>query len=319
MATNKVSSLLGIKYPVIQGGMVWCSGWRLASSVSNNDCLGLIGSGSMDPDLFQYHVSKCKLYTKNPFGVNVTLYSKDVEDKIEIILKEKIDIVFTSAGNPDLFTKRLKEEGVTVVQLVASTKQVLKSINAGVDAIVAEGFEAGGHNGYDETTTMCLIPAVKEITDLPIIAAGGISNGRGMLAAMALGADGVQLGSAFAVSEESSAHPEFKRAMIESKEGDTTLSLKEINPVRMIKNDFYKEVVKAEKQGSSKEELISLLGRGRSQLGIFKGDLQNGELEIGQVISNISTVKPCKEIIETLLKEYELGRSQLSSDEYKYD
>ena len=298
---NRLNELFKIKYPIVQGGMVWCSGWRLASAVSNNGGLGLIGSGSMYPDVFKEHIKKCKKATKKPFGVNLPLLYPNIDDHIKTILDEKIKIVFTSAGSPNKYTQLLKENGIIVVHVIANQKFALKCVDAGVDAIVAEGFEAGGHNGIDEITTMCLIPQIKSIVDIPLIAAGGIASGESILAAMSLGADGVQIGSLFASSLESSAHENFKKKIIESKDGDTALTLKEITPVRMLKNEFYDQIQKAYNNNASKDELIKLLSRGRAKKGIFEGDLVNGELEIGQISSNISEIKPVSEIMNDLV------------------
>ena len=298
---NRLNELFKIKYPIVQGGMVWCSGWRLASAVSNNGGLGLIGSGSMYPDVFKEHIKKCKKATKKPFGVNLPLLYPNIDDHINTILEEKIKIVFTSAGSPNKYTQLLKENGIIVVHVIANQKFALKCVDAGVDAIVAEGFEAGGHNGIDEITTMCLIPQIKSIVDIPLIAAGGIASGESILAAMSLGADGVQIGSLFASSLESSAHENFKKKIIESKDGDTALTLKEITPVRMLKNEFYDQIQKAYNDNASKDELIKLLSRGRAKKGIFEGDLVNGELEIGQISSNISEIKPVREIMNDLV------------------
>ena len=298
---NRLNELFKIKYPIVQGGMVWCSGWRLASAVSNNGGLGLIGSGSMYPDVFKEHIKKCKKATKKPFGVNLPLLYPNIDDHINTILDEKIKIVFTSAGSPKKYTHLLKENGIIVVHVIANQKFALKCVDAGVDAIVAEGFEAGGHNGIDEITTMCLIPQIKSIVDIPLIAAGGIASGESILAAMSLGADGVQIGSLFASSLESSAHENFKKKIIESKDGDTALTLKEITPVRMLKNEFYDQIQKAYNNNASKDELIKLLSRGRAKKGIFEGDLVNGELEIGQISSNISEIKPVREIMNDLV------------------
>ena len=301
---NRLNELFKIKYPIVQGGMVWCSGWRLASAVSNNGGLGLIGSGSMYPDVFKEHIKKCKKATKKPFGVNLPLLYPNIDDHINTILDEKIKIVFTSAGSPKKYTHLLKENGIIVVHVIANQKFALKCVDAGVDAIVAEGFEAGGHNGIDEITTMCLIPQIKSIVDIPLIAAGGIASGESILAAMSLGADGVQIGSLFASSLESSAHENFKKKIIESKDGDTALTLKEITPVRMLKNEFYDQIQKAYNNNASKDELIKLLSRGRAKKGIFEGDLVNGELEIGQISSNISEIKPVREIINDLVVSF---------------
>ena len=301
---NRLNELFKIKYPIVQGGMVWCSGWRLASTVSNNGGLGLIGSGSMYPDVFKEHIKKCKKATKKPFGVNLPLLYPNIDDHINTILDEKIKIVFTSAGSPNKYTQLLKENGITVVHVIANQKFALKCVDAGVDAIVAEGFEAGGHNGIDEITTMCLIPQIKSIVDIPLIAAGGIASGESILAAMSLGADGVQIGSLFASSLESSAHENFKKKIIESKDGDTALTLKEITPVRMLKNEFYDQIQQAYKNNASKDELIKLLSRGRAKKGIFEGDLVNGELEIGQISSNISEIKPVSAIMNDLVVNF---------------
>ena len=301
---NRLNELFKIKYPIVQGGMVWCSGWRLASAVSNNGGLGLIGSGSMYPDVFKEHIKKCKKATKKPFGVNLPLLYPNIDDHINTILDEKIKIVFTSAGSPNKYTQLLKENGIIVVHVIANQKFALKCVDAGVDAIVAEGFEAGGHNGIDEITTMCLIPQIKSIVDIPLIAAGGIASGESILAAMSLGADGVQIGSLFASSLESSAHENFKKKIIESKDGDTALTLKEITPVRMLKNEFYDQIQKAYNNNASKDELIKLLSRGRAKKGIFEGDLVNGELEIGQISSNISEIKPVSTIMNELVVNF---------------
>ena len=310
---NRLNELFKIKYPIVQGGMVWCSGWRLASAVSNNGGLGLIGSGSMYPDVFKEHIKKCKKATKKPFGVNLPLLYPNIDDHINTILDEKIKIVFTSAGSPNKYTQLLKENGIIVVHVIANQKFALKCVDAGVDAIVAEGFEAGGHNGIDEITTMCLIPQIKSIIDIPLIAAGGIASGESILAAMSLGADGVQIGSLFASSLESSAHENFKKKIIESKDGDTALTLKEITPVRMLKNEFYDQIQKAYNNNASKDELIKLLSRGRAKKGIFEGDLINGELEIGQISSNISEIKPVKVIMKDLVVNFNKKLDSISN------
>ena len=310
---NRLNELFKIKYPIVQGGMVWCSGWRLASTVSNNGGLGLIGSGSMYPDVFKEHIKKCKKATKKPFGVNLPLLYPNIDDHINTILDEKIKIVFTSAGSPNKYTQLLKENGIIVVHVIANQKFALKCVDAGVDAIVAEGFEAGGHNGIDEITTMCLIPQIKSIVDIPLIAAGGIASGESILAAMSLGADGVQIGSLFASSLESSAHENFKKKIIESKDGDTALTLKEITPVRMLKNEFYDQIQKAYNNNASKDELIKLLSRGRAKKGIFEGDLINGELEIGQISSNISEIKPVKVIMKDLVVNFNKKLDSISN------
>jgi len=309
---NRLTELFKIKYPIIQGGMVWCSGWRLVSAVSNNGGLGLIGSGSMYPDVLRHHINKCKLSTNNPFGVNLPLLYPNIEDHINIILEEKVKIVFTSAGSPKKYTQILKDNGIKVVHVVANQKFALKCLDAGVDAIVAEGFEAGGHNGIEEITTMCLIPQIKSIVDIPLIAAGGIGSGQSILAAMSLGADGVQIGSLFAASKESSAHENFKNLIVKSTDGDTTLTLKEITPVRMIKNEFYKKIENAYKNNASKEELVKLLSRGRAKKGIFEGDLVEGELEIGQISAAISGVKSVKEIFTELIDGFNSQNNILS-------
>jgi enoyl-[acyl-carrier protein] reductase II len=308
---NRICDLFSIQYPIIQGGMIWCSGWRLASAVSNAGGLGLIGSGSMYPEVLEEHIIKCKKATQKPFGVNVPLLYPDIEKHMEIILRQGVKIVFTSAGNPATWTPILKKEGITVVHVVANTKFAMKCEQNGVDAIVAEGFEAGGHNGREETTTMCLIPLIKQTTNLPVIAAGGISSGHSMAAAMALGADGVQVGSRFAASVESSAHSLFKEAIIKAKEGDTTLTLKELTPVRLLHNPFYQEVVQAYQNGASKEELQILLGRGRAKKGMFEGDLVEGELEIGQVSGIINEIKSAGEIVEEVMAEYKTAKEEL--------
>lgn len=301
--TNKITNLFKIKYPIVQGGMIWNSGWRLASAVSNQGGLGLLGAGSMYPDVLEEHIIKCKQATERPFGVNLPMLYPSIEEHISTIIKHKVPIVFTSAGNPKTWTSTLKKEGITVVHVVSSAKFALKSQEAEVDAIVAEGFEAGGHNGREETTTFCLIPDVKRKIDLPLIAAGGIGSGQQILAAMVLGADGVQLGSRFAASIESSAHPSFKEEIIKAKEGDTKLTLKELAPVRLLKNSFYQEIEKAYENHASKEELVALLGRARAKKGMFEGDLIDGELEIGQVSSLIDEIQSVQEIFEELLTE----------------
>lgn len=301
---NRITSLFNIKYPIIQAGMIWCSGWELASAVSNAGGLGLIGSGSMYPEILEQHIQKCKTATTKPFGVNVPLIYPQIEDHIEIIIKEGVKIVFSSAGNPAKYTERLKANGITVVHVVANKKFALKAAEAGVDAIVAEGFEAGGHNGIEETTTMVLIPMIREIVDIPLIAAGGIGSGKAIYAAMSLGADGVQIGSRFAATTESSAHDGFKRAIVEANDGATRLTLKKVIPVRIIKNSFYQQVEAAEQSGASREELYRLLGKGRAKLGMFEGDTEEGELEIGQVSGMINTVLPARQVIRNLVKEF---------------
>jgi len=303
MESNKINQLFKIEIPIIQGGMIWASGWRLASAVSNAGGLGLLGSGSMYPEVLKEHIKNCKHATTKPFGVNLPLLYPNIEEHIQTIISEKIPIVFTSAGNPQLHTKRLKDHGIIVVHVVGSSKFALKAQQAGCDAVVAEGFEAGGHNGREETTTMVLIPAVKKVVDIPVIAAGGIGTGKQMLAAMILGADGVQMGSRFVASEEASSHDNFKQTIINLKEGDTALSLKNITPVRLVKNKFYQQVAEAENRAATKEELIQLLGRGRAKKGMFEGDLEEGELEIGQVSSLFNDIKPAGEILQDVWTE----------------
>ena len=300
-----IKNLFNIQYPIVQGGMVWVSGWKLASTVSNAGGLGLIGAGSMYPDVLREHIQKCKKATDKPFGVNVPMLYPQVDELMDIIVEEDVKIVFTSAGNPKIWTSFLKERGITVVHVVSSVKFALKAEQAGVDAVVCEGFEAGGHNGREETTTFTLIPMVKEHLKIPIIAAGGIGNGRGMLAAMVLGADGVQIGSRFAASIESSAHKNFKQKIIEVKDGDTQLTLKELAPVRLIKNKFYYEIEDLYKTNPSNEELKELLGRARAKKGIFEGDLIQGELEIGQIAGIINEVKSSKDILEEIISDFE--------------
>lgn len=301
--TNKISNLFKVKYPIIQAGMIWNSGWKLASAVSNQGGLGLIGAGSMYPDVLDEHILKCKKATDKPFGVNLPMLYPDIQTHIEIIIKHKVPIVFTSAGNPKTWTQILKDEGITVVHVVSSAKFAIKSQDAGVDAVVAEGFEAGGHNGRDETTTFCLIPDVKRKIEIPLIAAGGIATGRQVAAAMLLGADGVQIGSRFAATYESSSHNRFKEMIVNTDEGGTELTLKELAPVRLIKNEFYQEVVQAYEKCATKEELIELLGRARAKKGMFEGDLVNGELEIGQVASLIDSVVSVEEVFNEILSE----------------
>lgn len=301
--TNKITKLFNIKYPVIQGGMIWNSGWKLASAVSNCGGLGLLGAGSMYPDVLKEHIRKCKLATDKPFGVNLPMLYPDIETHIQTIVEEKIPIVFTSAGNPKTWTETLKKEGITVVHVVSSAKFAMKAQDAGVDAVVAEGFEAGGHNGREETTTFCLIPDVERKIGLPLIAAGGIATGRQVAAAMILGADGVQMGSRFAATFESSSHESFKQEIVKAEEGATTLTLKELAPVRLIKNPFYEAIQQAYANCATKEELINLLGRARAKRGMFEGDLNEGELEIGQVVSLIDEVKSVKEVFEEILSE----------------
>ena len=301
---NRITQLFGIQYPIIQAGMIWCSGWELASAVSNAGGLGLIGAGSMYPDILRVQIQKCKQATDKPFGVNVPLLYPDIDKHIQIIIEEGVKIVFTSAGNPKPWTEHLKSHDITVVHVVSNTKFAKKCEEVGVDAIVAEGFEAGGHNGREETTTMCLIPMVREAVSIPLIAAGGIGTGRTMVAAMALGADGVQVGSRFAASVESSAHDNFKNAIITAGDGGTQLTLKELTPVRLMKNKFFNEVQAAYERGASKEELIQLLGRARAKKGMFEGDLEEGELEIGQISGYLHDIKPAADIVKEMVKEF---------------
>ncbi|MBI3502059.1 MAG: nitronate monooxygenase [Bacteroidetes bacterium] len=310
---NKICDLFGIKYPVIQAGMVWTSGWRLAAAAANSGCLGLIGSASMYPDVLREHIQKCKKATNKPFGVNVALLYPDIEKIMNIIAEEEVKIIFTSAGNPKAWTGRLKERGIKVAHVVGSVKFAQKCEEAGCDAVVAEGFEAGGHNGREETTTMVLIPLVKKAVKIPLIAAGGIATGRQMLAAMALGADGVQIGSRFAASEESSLHENFKKKITELNEGDTQLSLKKLVPVRVVKNKFYKLVQEAEDKGATSDELKNILGKARAKKGMFEGDLEEGELEIGQVSALIREIKPVKKIVEEIMEEYETAKKEITS------
>ena len=304
MKRNRVCSLFGIEYPIIQAGMVWCSGWRLASAVSNSGGLGLIGAGSMHPDTLREHIQKCKSATDKTFGVNIPLMYPQIEEIMQIVIDEKVPVVFTSAGNPKTWTSKLKEEGILVAHVVSSSKFALKATEAGVDAIVAEGFEAGGHNGREETTTFTLIPQVRKVTDLPLIAAGGISSGESMAAAIALGAEGVQVGTRFALTVESSASDAFKQKCITLNEGDTSLSLKKVTPVRLVKNEFYKQVQEMEDKGATAEELRAYLGRGRSKKGIFEGDLAEGELEIGQIASDIREIIPASMVIKDMIENY---------------
>ena len=309
--TDRIQKLFGIRYPIVQAGMVWCSGWRLASAVSNSGGLGLIGSGSMPPETLREHIQKCKAATKHPFGVNVPLLYPDLEKIIQVIVDEKVKIVFTSAGNPVTWTASLKRQGITVVHVVSSVRFARKGEEAGVDAIVAEGFEAGGHNGREETTTLCLLPMVRDAVKIPLLAAGGIGSGRAMLAAEALGADGVQIGTRFAASLESSAHENFKNKLINLNEGETILTLKELTPVRIIKNKFYRQVADAERRGIPIEEIKNLLGKGRSRKGIFEGDLDEGELEIGQAASYVTAIKPASEVLVDIWNEYQAARKKM--------
>lgn len=301
---NRLCTLFSVQMPIVQAGMVWCSGWRLAAAVSNAGGLGLIGAGSMYPEVLRHHIQRCKKATKNPFGVNVPLLYPDIEKLIQVIVEEQVKIVFTSAGNPARWTGFLKDKGITVVHVVSSGKFAEKAEKTGVDAIVAEGFEVGGHNGREETTTMVLIPLIRDLVSVPLIAAGGISDGRAMLAAEALGADGVQIGSRFAASEESSAHENFKKKITQSSEGETMLTLKQLTPVRMIKNKFYEQINNAEMRGASAEELKQLLGTRRAKKGIFEGDLEEGELEIGQVSVMLKKIQPAHEILNEIWQQY---------------
>jgi enoyl-[acyl-carrier protein] reductase II len=310
---NRITQLFNIKYPIIQGGMIWNSGYKLASAVSNSGGLGLIGAGSMYPDVLREHIQKCKKATDKPFGVNVPMLYPNIEEIIQIIIEEGVKIVFTSAGNPKTWTSHLKANGITVVHVVSSSKFALKAQEAGVDAVVAEGFEAGGHNGREETTTLTLIPMVKENISIPLIAAGGIATGRGMLAAMVLGADGVQMGSRFVASTESSAHDNFKKTVIETGEGETQLTLKELAPVRLIKNKFYNDLQELYAKCPTKEDLETLLGKRRAKRGMFEGDLIEGELEIGQIAGLIHDIKPVDEIIKEIITEFELAKKEVTT------
>ena len=300
---SEICELLDIQYPIIQGGMIWCSGWELASAVSNAGGLGVIGSGSMYPEILKEQIQKCKLATNKPFAVNVPLLYPDIDTHISIIIEEKVPVVITSAGNPNSYTKHLKEKGIKVMHVIANVKFAQKAEAAGVDAVIAEGFEAGGHNGREETTTLCLVPLVKSKVHIPVIAAGGIANGAAMAAVLCLGADGVQMGSRFAATQESSAHPQFKQEIVKAGDGATALTLKEITPVRLIKNDFYNQVQKAYEQGLDTDGLRELLGRGRAKKGMFEGDLQEGELEIGQVSAQIDEILTAKEVVDATMKE----------------
>jgi enoyl-[acyl-carrier protein] reductase II len=310
---NRITELFKIKYPLIQGGMIWCSGWELASAVSNAGGLGLIGSGSMYPEILREQILKCQAATDKPFGVNIPLLYPNIEEHLTTLIELKVPIVFTSAGNPKAHTTRLKAAGITVVHVVSSKKFALKAQEAGVDAIVAEGFEAGGHNGREETTTLCLIPSVAEAVDIPVIAAGGIGSGKAMLAAMILGADGVQVGSRFIATPESSAHMAFKERILQAEEGDTKLTLKEITPVRLLNNPFYQEIQAIYERNGTPEELAAHLGRGRAKKGMFEGDLDAGELEVGQVSAMIRSVKPAGEIVNEMIEEFNRAAQQLTN------
>ena len=310
--SNRISNLFGIKYPIIQGGMVWCAGWELASAVSNAGGLGIIGAGSMYPDVLKDQIKKCHAATSNPFAVNVPLLYPAVEEHMETIVALKVPIVFTSAGSPKTWTSHLKSHGIKVVHVVSSSAFAIKSELAGVDAVVAEGFEAGGHNGREETTTMCLIPAVSQACQIPVIAAGGLHDGKSILAAMVLGAEGAQLGSRFVASEESSAHRAFKDAVLSAQEGSTTFTLKALTPVRMLHNALFKEIVQAQQSGASPEQLQEIMGRGKAKKGMFEGDIENGELEIGQIASLLKSVRPAGEIVSEIVNDYrEIGGAKL--------
>jgi len=311
---NRITNLFKVEFPIVQGGMIWCSGWELASAVSNAGGLGIIGSGSMYPNILREHIEKCQAATDKPFAVNLPMLYPDIEKHVETIIELKVPIVFTSAGNPKVWTKHLQDHGIVVVHVVSSVKFALKAEAAGVDAIVAEGFEAGGHNGRDETTTLCLIPMVVEQVKVPVIAAGGIGTGKSMLATMILGADGVQMGSRFVASEESSAHINFKNEVVKAQEGDTMLTLKEITPVRLIKNEFYSRVETMNSKGASIEDMKELLGRGRAKKGMFEGNLTEGELEIGQVSGTLNEIKPAGKIVEEVMSEFEDAKVNLSEN-----
>ena len=313
MKHNNITQLFNIQHPIVQAGMIWNSGWRLAAAASNAGILGLIGAGSMYPEVLREHIQKCKKATQKPFGVNVPMLYPDIEKIMDIIVEEGVKIVFTSAGNPKTWTKWLQDRGITVVHVVSSVKFALKAQEAGVDAVVAEGFEAGGHNGRDETTTLTLIPMVKEQLEIPLIAAGGIATGQAMLACMVLGADGVQVGSRFVASEESSAHQAFKQVVVDAKEGDTQLTLKELAPVRLVKNKFYQDVQELYRKSPSIEDLKELLGRARAKRGMFEGDLEEGELEIGQIAGLIHEVKPVAQIVAQMLNEFEAAKKSVST------
>lgn len=315
---NQLTTLLDIQYPIIQAGMIWCSGWELASSVSNAGGLGIIGAGSMYPEVLDAQIQKCKENTAKPFGVNLPLLYPDIDKHIETIIKQKVPVVITSAGNPKIWTSKLKSEGIIVMHVVSSLKFALKAQEAGVDAVIAEGFEAGGHNGKDETTTLCLIPKVAKEIQIPLVAAGGIATGRAMLAVMNLGADGVQIGSRFIASNESSAHESFKNSVLNTDEGGTMLTLKELTPVRLIKNAFYQKVEKAYEEEATPEQLTNLLGRGRAKKGMFEGDLEEGELEVGQVASLITEIKPAGEIIYEIINEFKKAKQEQNTEKFNF-
>ena len=316
MNTNRICRLFNIRYPVISGGMVWCSGWKLASAVSNAGGLGLIGAGSMHPEVLAEHITKCRAATDHPFGVNVPLLYPEIEKIMEIIVSSGVHIVFTSAGNPALWTSFLRDRGVTVAHVVSNTKFARKAAEAGVDAIVAEGFEAGGHNGREETTTMVLIPHVRQVVDVPLIAAGGIGSGQAMLAAMALGAEGVQIGSLFALAEESSAHRSFKELALRAGEGDTMVMMKKTVPVRLLKNPFFEEIRAAEARGANADQLKAMLGKGRAKRGMFEGDMEGGELEIGQVSATINAIQPAAEVMHRIISQYETALYAMNEKPY---
>lgn len=316
MKNNRITEIFNIQFPIVQAGMIWCSGWELAAAVSNAGGLGVIGAGSMYPDVLQTHIRKCKNATSKPFGVNVPMLYPDLDKHMEIIIAEKVPVVITSAGNPKVWTQKFKDNGMKVIHVVSNVKFAKKAEEAGVDAIVAEGFEAGGHNGREETTTLCLIPHVKQAVNIPVIAAGGIGTGRTMLAAMALGADGVQIGSRFVASDESSANINFKNRVVASNEGDTKLVLKQLTPVRLLKNKFFEDVQKAENNCASVDELTALLGRARAKKGMFEGDMEEGELEIGQIAALINEIKPAKAIIDEIMAEYEHAKRELTNNRW---
>jgi len=315
---NRISKLFGIKYPLIQAGMIWCSGWELAAAVSNSGGLGIIGSGSMYPEILDEQIKKCLEATNNPFAVNLPMLYPDIDKHVETIIKHKVPIVFTSAGNPKTWTKYLQDHGIKVVHVVSSLKFALKAQEAGVDAIVAEGFEAGGHNGRDETTTLCLIPKIAKEISIPLIAAGGIASGRAMLAALNLGADGVQIGSRFVATFESSAHENFKNKIVNLPEGETILTLKELTPVRLVKNEFYKKVEAAYEANANELDLKQLLGRGRAKKGMFEGDLVEGELEIGQVASQIQNIISAQEVVQEIIDEFHLALKEQNANKFQF-
>ena len=318
MESNRICTLFNIHYPIIQAGMIWCSGWELASAVSNAGGLGIIGSGSMYPEILDQQIQKCKAATNKPFAVNLPMLYPDIDKHIETIIKHKVPIVFTSAGNPKTWTAHLKAHGITVVHVVSSVKFAKKAEEAGVDAVVAEGFEAGGHNGRDETTTLCLIPMVAKAIKIPLIAAGGIGTGRGMLAAMNLGADAVQIGSRFVATPESSAHENFKKVVVDAQEGDTLLTLKELTPVRLVKNEFFKQLENAYEQNASVDDLNKLLGRGRAKKGMFEGDIVEGELEIGQISGLINKIIPAKQVVEEIVTEFTNALKEQNSPKFQF-